>query len=108
MDASQDSYSTTRYANWDSGRHCYMASILPSNNYLNNSTLDPHIVTLLIGVETSHMVLSDDVYQSTRGIAVSAILFHIIWGVIFGFVISSLLRIQAYKNKTCKRMLDEK
>ncbi|MGA7899201.1 MAG: hypothetical protein WCA39_10105 [Nitrososphaeraceae archaeon] len=54
------------------------------------------------------MVLSDDVYQSTRGIAVSAILFHIIWGVIFGFVISSLLRIQAYRNKTCKRMLDEK
>ena len=85
-----------------------MASIIPSNNYLNNSTLDPHIVTLLIGVETSHMVLSDDVYQSTRGIAVSAILFHIIWGLIFGFVISSLLRIQAYRNKMCKRMLDEK
>ena len=88
MDASQDKYSTTRYVNWDSGRHCYMASIIPSNNYLNNSTLHPHIVTLLIGVETIHI-------QSTRGIAVSAILFHIIWGAIFGFVISSLLRIQA-------------
>ena len=81
-----------------------MASIIPSNNYLNNSTLDPHIVTLLIGVETSHMVLFDDVYQSTRGIAVSAILFHIIWGLIFGFVISSLLRIQAYRWMKSKKI----
>lgn len=64
----------------------------------------PHIVTLLIGVETNHMVLSDDIYQSTRGIANSAILFHIIWGAIFGFVISSLLRIRAYRSKTWKSM----
>ena len=32
--------------------------------------------------------------QSFRGIAVSAVAFHIIWGAIFGFIISSLLRIK--------------
>jgi hypothetical protein len=79
-----------------------MASIVPSDNRFSISI--PHIVTLLIGVETNHMVLSDDIYQSTRGIAISAILFHIIWGAIFGFVISSLLQIRAYRSKTWKSM----
>jgi hypothetical protein len=38
--------------------------------------------------------------QSFRGIAVSAVAFHIIWGAIFGFIISSLLRIKVYnKNR---------
>jgi hypothetical protein len=32
--------------------------------------------------------------QSLRGIAISAIAFHIVWGAIFGFVISSLVRIR--------------
>jgi hypothetical protein len=32
--------------------------------------------------------------QSLRGIAISAIAFHIVWGAIFGFVISSLMRIR--------------
>src|SRR5215212_539769 len=32
--------------------------------------------------------------QSLRGIAISAIAFHIVWGAIFGFIISSLLRIR--------------
>jgi hypothetical protein len=32
--------------------------------------------------------------QSIRGIATSAIAFHIVWGAIFGFLISSLLRIR--------------
>jgi hypothetical protein len=32
--------------------------------------------------------------QSLRGIATSAIAFHIVWGAIFGFLISSLLRIR--------------
>jgi hypothetical protein len=41
---------------------------------------------------------SDNLSQSFRGIAISAVAFHIIWGAIFGFIISSLLRIKIYKN----------
>ena len=35
-----------------------------------------------------------DIHQSFTGIAFSAILFHVIWGTMFGFIISSLLRIR--------------
>jgi len=36
--------------------------------------------------------------QSFRGIAISAIVFHVVWGAIFGYIISSLLRIRIYNN----------
>ena len=36
--------------------------------------------------------------QLFTGIAISAIAFHIVWGAIFGFIISSLLRIRIYNN----------
>ena len=36
--------------------------------------------------------------QSFRGIAISAIAFHAVWGAIFGYIISSLLRIKIYNN----------
>jgi hypothetical protein len=42
-----------------------------------------------------------DIYnlgQSFRGIAISAIAFHVVWGAIFGYIVSSLLRIRIYKN----------
>ena len=36
--------------------------------------------------------------QSFRGIAISAIVFHVVWGAIFGYMISSLLRIKIYNK----------
>lgn len=41
-----------------------------------------------------------DIGQSFRGIAISAILFHLVWGAIFGFIINSLLRIRLSKSLT--------
>jgi hypothetical protein len=41
----------------------------------------------------------DNLGQSFRGIAISAIAFHAVWGAIFGFIISSLLRIRIYKRR---------
>jgi hypothetical protein len=40
----------------------------------------------------------DNLGQSFRGIAISAIVFHVVWGAIFGYIISSLLRIRIYNN----------
>jgi hypothetical protein len=40
----------------------------------------------------------DNLGQSFRGISISAIVFHVVWGAIFGFIISSLLRIRIYNN----------
>jgi hypothetical protein len=48
---------------------------------------------------TSFSVLDiDNLGQSFTGIAISAVAFHIVWGAIFGFIISSLLRIRIYNN----------
>ena len=42
----------------------------------------------------------DNLGQSFSGIAMSAIVFHVVWGAIFGYIISSLLRIRIYnKNR---------
>src|SRR5215208_1990710 len=38
--------------------------------------------------------------QSFTGIATSAIVFHVVWGAIFGYIISSLLRISIYNKNT--------
>jgi hypothetical protein len=40
----------------------------------------------------------DNLSQSFRGIAISAVAFHMVWGAIFGFIISSLLRIRIYNT----------
>jgi hypothetical protein len=45
----------------------------------------------------------DNLGQSFRGIAISAIVFHVVWGAIFGFIISSLLRIRIYNENTRRR-----
>ena len=37
---------------------------------------------------------SNNLSQSFRGIAIGAVVFHIVWGAIFGFIISSLLKIR--------------
>src|ERR671910_210323 len=37
---------------------------------------------------------SNNLGQSFRGIGISAVAYHIVWGAIFGFIISSLLRIR--------------
>ena len=41
--------------------------------------------------------------QLSRGIAISAVVFHVVWGAIFGFIISSLLRIKVYNKNRMHR-----
>jgi hypothetical protein len=41
---------------------------------------------------------SNGLGQSMMGIVISAIAFHVIWGAIFGFIISSLLRIKSHSS----------
>jgi hypothetical protein len=61
--------------------------IQPSINY---------IVTVL-ALDSHRPILSDDINHSIRNIALAAIAFHLIWGAIFGFIMTSLLRIRAFK-----------
>jgi hypothetical protein len=55
-------------------------------------------ITEILSLDQENAVLSvidsDNVTQLFRGIAISAVAFHIVWGAIFGFIFSSLLRIR--------------
>jgi hypothetical protein len=56
-------------------------------------------ITIILAIESQHIVLSENINQSIRNIAISAIAFHLVWGAIFAFIISSLLRIRLFKIK---------
>jgi hypothetical protein len=56
-------------------------------------------ITTLLAIESQHIVLSENINQSIRNIAISSIAFHLVWGAIFGFIMSSLLRIRVFKIK---------
>ena len=58
-----------------------------------------HRITIMLAIESQHRVLAENINQSITTIAISAIAFHLVWGAIFGFITSSLLRIRVFKIK---------
>lgn len=56
-------------------------------------------ITTILAVGSQQAVFSEDVNLSIRNITLVAISFHLIWGAIFGIIISSLLRIRLFKIK---------
>lgn len=57
-----------------------------------------HIVVIL-AVSSQKIILSEQISRSVINISLIAIVFHMIWGAIFGFIMSSLLRIRDFKIK---------
>jgi hypothetical protein len=56
-------------------------------------------ITTILAVGSQQAVFSEDVNLSIRNITLVAISFHLIWGAVFGIIISSLLRIRLFKIK---------
>jgi hypothetical protein len=56
-------------------------------------------ITTVLAMESQKALLSDDINQSITNITLAAIGFHLIWGAVFGFIISSLLRIRLFGIK---------
>jgi hypothetical protein len=56
-------------------------------------------ITVLLIQPSIQSVFYESLSHSITNIALVAIVFHIIWGAIFGFITSSLLRIREYKIK---------
>jgi hypothetical protein len=56
-------------------------------------------ITTILAIESQDPVSSEDIIQSITNITLIAIAFHLIWGAIFGFIISSLLRIRLFRIK---------
>jgi hypothetical protein len=65
-------------------------------------------IVILSAVKSKHVVFSEDINQSIRNIALSAIVFHLLWGAIFGFITSSLIRASSLQGSIWHRMLGTK
>jgi hypothetical protein len=57
-----------------------------------------HIVVIL-AIAWQKTILADQLSNSITNIALIAIAFHLLWGAIYGYIMSSLLRIRVYKIK---------
>jgi hypothetical protein len=62
-------------------------------------------IVILSAIESKHPVFSVDINQSIRNIALSAIIFHLVWGAIFGFITSSLIRTASTQGSIWHRIL---
>jgi len=56
-------------------------------------------IVVVLAVTSQQPILSEDLSHSVANITLMAIVFHVIWGAIFGFIMSSLLRIRVFKIK---------
>jgi hypothetical protein len=56
-------------------------------------------IVVILAVASQQPVLSDYINRSVTNITLMAIVFHMIWGAIFGFMMSSLLRIRDFRIK---------
>ncbi len=75
-----------------------MACIISTNNaFLVQPAINS--ITTILAIESQDPVSSEDIIQSITNITLIAIAFHLIWGAIFGFIISSLLRIRLFRIK---------
>ena len=63
--------------------------------------IQPSIQRIVVvpAVTSQQPILSEDLSRSVANITLMAIVFHLIWGAIFGFIMSSLLRIREFKIK---------
>src|ERR671914_44334 len=65
-------------------------------------------IVILSAIESKHAVFSVDINQSIRNIALSAIVFHLVWGAIFGFITSSLVRTASTQGSIWRGILGAK
>ena len=74
----------------------WLILFLPITALIIQPSIDRIIEIVPLSQENTMLSVFDgnNLSQSFRGIAISAVAFHIIWGAIFGFIISSLLRIR--------------
>jgi hypothetical protein len=75
----------------------WLVLFLPITTLLIQPSIQ-HIVVVL-AIASQQPILSEDLSHSATNIALMAIVYHMIWGAVFGFIMSSLLRIREFKIK---------
>jgi hypothetical protein len=78
----------------------WLVLFLPVTALIIQPSIDKIAEILSLGQNNTSFSVFDinNLGQSFTGIAISAIVFHVVWGAIFGYIISSLLRIRIYNN----------
>ena len=78
----------------------WLVLFLPVTAFIIQPSIGRIAEILSLGANNTQFSVFDisNLDQSFRGIAISAIVFHVVWGAIFGYIISSLLRIRIYNN----------
>ena len=82
----------------------WLIVFLPITAFLVQPSMT-QIVTLL-ALTTNISVSTTEINQFVQTTALSSVLFHLIWGALFGFIISSLFRIKSYRNANWKTKLE--
>jgi hypothetical protein len=75
----------------------WLILFLPVTTFLVQPAINS--ITTMLAVESQKITVSEDVNTSISNITLTAIAFHLVWGAIFGFIISSLLRIRVFRIK---------
>ena len=79
------------------GMIVWLLLFLPITAFLVQPAINS--ITTMLAIESQDPVFSEDINQSIRNITLIAVAFHLVWGAIFGFIISSLLRIRLFRIK---------
>lgn len=82
----------------------WLIVFLPITAFLVQPSIT-QIVTLL-ALTTNFSISTTEVNQFMQTTALSSVLFHLIWGALFGFIINSLFRIKSYRNTNWKANLE--
>jgi hypothetical protein len=75
----------------------WLVLFLPITTFLVQPAINS--ITTMLAIQSQKVIVSEDINLSIRNITLIAIAFHLIWGAIFGFIISSLLRIRLFRIK---------
>lgn len=82
----------------------WLIVFLPITAFLVQPSM-AQIVTLL-ALTTSFSISATEINQFMQTTALSSVLFHLVWGALFGFIISSFFRIKSYRNASWKAKLE--
>jgi hypothetical protein len=82
----------------------WLIVFLPITAFLVQPSMT-QIVTLL-ALTTNFSISTTEINQFVQTTALSSVLFHLVWGALFGFIISSLFRIKSYRNANWKAKLE--
>ena len=82
----------------------WLVVFLPITAFLIQPSMT-QIVTLL-ALTTNFSISTTTINQFIQITALSSVLFHLVWGALFGFIISSLFRIKSYRNANWRSRLE--